>query len=101
MRSVNVDFLRPGQTVADVVTNAQGAVLCPTGYQLTEKAIARLKSANVRTVWIEGSKTPPIDIQARLDAVERRFDGVNDPVLLKIKALVRSRYERLQEEFRG
>lgn len=98
MRSVHVNHLRSGQVVADVVRNAQGAVLCPIGYQLTDKAIQRLANANVSTIWIEGSNRPPIDVKAHRDRLEHRFRGIDDPVLLQIKALIEHRYQRLEEE---
>ena len=101
MRSVNVNFLRAGQTVADVVCNARGAVLCPMGYVLTDQAIQRLKNANVQTIWIEGNSTPPIDIGAHRAELESRFAGIDDPVLLGIKSLIENRYKRLEEEFSG
>lgn len=99
MRSVNVQFLRPGQVVADAVTNANGAVLCPRGFALTEQAIARLKNAGVGSVWIEGSGEPTIDIGARKAQLEKRFAGVDDPVLIGIKAILDKRLQRLEEEY--
>ena len=101
MRSVNVKFLRPGQVIADVVKNANGAVLCPIGYTLTEQAIQRLKNADVTAVYIEGSSTPNIDIEARLTDLESRFASVDDPILLEIKSLLETRYNLLKEEYGG
>jgi len=99
LRSVNVQFLRPGQVVANAVTNATGAVLCPMGYTLTEQAINRLKNAGVGSVWVEGSSEPTIDITAREAELEKRFAGVHDPVLLGIKAILDKRLQRLKEEY--
>lgn len=99
MRSVHVQFLRPGQVVADTVTNSNGAVLCPLGYTLTEQAINRLKNAGVGSVWIEGSSTPSIDIAAREAELEKRFLGVHDPVLNGIKAILQKRLQRLKDEY--
>lgn len=101
MRSVNVKFLRPGQVVADVVSNTNGAVLCPIGYQLTEQAITRLKNAGVTSVYIEGNPGPSIDIEARLNDLESRFAGIDDPILLEIKGLLTTRYNLLREEYGG
>lgn len=98
MRNVNVQFLRAGQVVADAVMNANGAVLCPIGYKLTDQAIQRLKNANVTTVCIEGRGPAALDVEARLSDLESRFAGVEDPVLLKIKGLLVSRYRALKEE---
>lgn len=99
MRSVNVQFLRPGQVVANAVTNAKGAVLCPMGYTLTEQAIGRLKNAGASSVWIEGNSAPPIDIGARETELEKRFAGVSDGVLLGVKAILEKRLQRLKDEF--
>lgn len=99
MRSVNVQFLRPGQVVANAVTNANGAVLCPMGYTLTEQAIGRLKNASVGSVWIEGNSKPTMDIAAREAELERRFAGAGDPVLLGIKTILEKRLQRLKDEY--
>jgi len=99
LRSVNVKFLRPGQVIADVVSNKNGAVLCPIGYVLTEQAIQRLKNAGVITVYVEGHPGPTIDIDARLNDLESRFAGTDEPVLLEIKALLETRYNLMKEEF--
>lgn len=99
MRSVNVKFLRPGQVVADAVTNSKGAVLCPMGYQLTEQAIQRLSNANIGAVWIEGSAKPGIDIDARQAELDKRFAGISDPVLLGIRKILEDRLFLLKEEY--
>lgn len=101
MRQVDVKFLRPGQVLADRVCNAAGAVLCPLGYTLTEQAIERLENARIESVWIEGSAKPPVDVTESLAQLDRRFNGVEDPVLLEIRALIRRRYERFLEEYGG
>ncbi len=101
MRNVNVKFLRPGQVVADPVTNPRGAVLCPMGYKLTEQAIQRLKNANVASVWIEGGTTPEIDIDARQESLDKRFAGISDANLLGIKSILQRRLDSLKEEYGG
>jgi len=93
--------LKPGQVIADVVNNASGAVLCPIGYKLTEQAIERLKNAKVTMVYIEGNAAPSVDVEARLNDLESRFAGIDDPVLLEIKGLLEKRYELLKEEYEG
>jgi hypothetical protein len=99
LRSVNVQFLRPGQVVANAVTNPSGAVLCPMGYTLTEQAISRLRRLIVGSVWIEGNIKPTMDIAAREAELEKRFAGVADPVLLGIKAILDKRLQRLRDEY--
>ena len=99
MRNVNIQFLSAGQVVADAVTNANGAVLCPMGFTLTEQAIGRLKNAGVRSIWIEGNNKPTIDIGARQTELDKRFSGVSDPVLIGIKVILEKRLQRLKDEY--
>lgn len=99
MRSVNVRFLRPGQVLADAVTNSSGAVLCPLGYQLTDKAIERLQNANVGSVWIEGSADNMPDVASMEATLNRRFEGVEDPILLRIKGLLQNRIDAIRAEY--
>lgn len=99
MRNVNIQFLSAGQVVADAVTNANGAVLCPMGFTLTEQAIGRLKNAGVRSIWIEGNSKPTIDIDARQTELDMRFSGVSDPVLIGIKVILEKRLQRLKDEY--
>jgi len=101
LRSVNVRFLRPGQVVADTVKNRSGAVLCPIGYRLTETAIERLKNADIPSVWIEGNKDDGPDVGKLEARLNKRFHGIDDPVLLRIKGLLKKRLDTLREEFGG
>ncbi len=101
MRSVNVRFLRPGQVLADAITNSSGAVLCPLGYTLTEVAIERLKNGNVGSVWIEGDPDAGPDVDALDAKLSKRFKGVTNPSLLRIKSLFQKRVDLLREEFGG
>lgn len=89
---VSINQLQPGQVVAKAVTNSNGAVLCPPGFELTEGAIARLKQVGIDSVILEGEGDGgEEDYQARLEALEDRFRGVEDPLLLQIKAAVEKR----------
>ena len=101
MRSVNVKFLRPGQVLADVIKNSGGAVLCPMGYVLTDVAIERLKNAGVGSVWIEGNATAGPDVEKLEAALNQRFAGLDDPILMRIKALLKRRIDLIREEYRG
>jgi len=101
MRSVNVKFLRPGQIVADAITNSSGAVLCPLGYTLTEIAIERLKNGNVGSVWVEGNPDAGPDVNALESKLCKRFEGVTNPSLLRIKSMFQKRVDLLREEFGG
>jgi hypothetical protein len=88
---LSVSQLRPGQTVAKAVTNRGGAVLCPPGFLLTETAIERLRNAGIDSVIVESLEDKAPEIQARIHALEARFDGVDDPIMLQIKATVSNR----------
>ncbi len=92
MELVNVHQLKPGDVVAAPVTNSFGAVLCPMGFSLSEGAIERLVNAGVDSVAIEGSRHAGPSLDERLGQLELRFQGVNDPVLLQIKAIVDQYY---------
>lgn len=101
MRSVNVRFLRPGQVVADVIKNSSGAVMCPIGYTLTDKAIERLKTANVSSVWIEGNPDSGPNVEQLETRLNARFAGIDDPTLLRIKGLLKKRFDLIREEYGG
>lgn len=91
---VNIGDLKPGQVIAKAVTNAGGAVLCPAGYRLTETSIERLKNAGVDAVVLdtsEGTDTKDVSIDQRLAELETRFRGVDDPIMLQIKATIEKR----------
>ena len=88
MELVNVHQLKPGYVVAAPVSNPSGAILCPLGFKLTEGAIARLVTAGIESVAVEGRihKEPPVE--QRLKALNARFKGIEDPLLLQIKAAI-------------
>lgn len=89
---VSISQLQPGQVVAQAVTNANGAVLCPPGFELTEGAIARLKQAGIDSVILEGEgEAGENNYEERIEKLEDRFRGVDDPVLLQIKAAIEKR----------
>ncbi|MFP4499873.1 MAG: hypothetical protein ACLFTT_02635 [Candidatus Hydrogenedentota bacterium] len=98
MELLNIAQLKPGLTVAQAVTNANGAVLCPLGYELTEKAIARLENAGVQAVIVESFEDKTPQFQARVAALEARFAGVDDPILLQLKATIANRLNSMQLE---
>lgn len=91
MELLRVSQLRAGQTVAKAVTNRGGAVLCPPGFLLTETAIERLRNAGIESVIVESLEDKAPEIQARIKALEERFTGIDDPILLQIKATVSNR----------
>lgn len=93
MELVNIDQLRPGFVVASAVTNCGGATLVPMGYQLTPQSIERLANAGVSSVVVEAVFNPTEGVDRRLDALDRRFSGTDDPLLLQIKAAVAKRLQ--------
>lgn len=91
MYLVSIAQLKPGQILAKAVTNASGAVLCPSGYRLTETAIGRLRNAGVESVVVEGGEHGGPTLEERIEALKVRFQGVEDPIMLQIKATVEKR----------
>jgi hypothetical protein len=89
---VSLADVTPGQTLAKAVTNASGAVLCPPGFQLTEAVIQRLKNAGIESVVLEGGiERQGSTVEERLAELELRFQGVNDPIMLQLKATIEKR----------
>jgi hypothetical protein len=88
---VTIDQVQPGHVVAAAVTNAAGARLCPAGFKLTETAIERLRNAGVEAVVIEGTIKRGPSAADRLAALEERFHGIDDPVMLQLKATIENR----------
>ncbi len=91
MYLVNIDDLRPGQIIAKAVTNPAGAVLCPPGYVMTAATIERLKNAGITSVIIEGVNENQRTAKQRLEELQSRFQGVEDPLLLQFKAAAERR----------
>lgn len=91
LQLVNIAQLKPGQVVATAVTNSGGAVLCPVGFKLTEKAIERLGNAGVDAVVVDVNEKLMANIDRRIEALQKRFEGVDDPIMLQLKATVEQR----------
>ncbi len=88
MELVDVNELRPGDVVAAPVGNPSGGMLCPMGFELTDAAIERLRNAGVEAVVVEGSGAGGPSKEERTVALDARFAGVEDPVLLQLKAML-------------
>jgi hypothetical protein len=88
MEMLNVEQLQAGMVVASPVSNASGAVLCPMGFKLTDSAITRFKNAGVDTVLVEDVKRQGFSLEDRMALLEARFQGIDDPVLVQIHAIV-------------
>ena len=98
MERINIASAKPRQVLAQAVTTAQGAVLCPSGFRLTETALERLKRAGIESVVIKGSRVKGPAAEARIEALNRRFDGIDDPIMLQIKATIENRLGFLRVE---
>ena len=99
MELVDIRVAKPGQVIARAVINKGGAVLCPPGFKLTEAAIDRLKGAGIESIVVEGVESNQSELlQARIDILEERFQGIDDPVMLQIKATIEQRLKFMQME---
>lgn len=95
---VNIMSVKAGQILARAATNAGGAVLCPAGLRLTDTVIERLRTAGIESLIIEGGQTKGLSPQDRIQALNDRFDGIDDPLLLQIKAVIEKRLNIMQLE---
>lgn len=98
MELVNVSQLKPGQILASAVTNPMGVMLCPAGFRLTEAAIGRLVNAGIESVVVEGTNRRAQDIDSRMEQLQNRFEGIDDPVLLQLKATIENRFQAMRLE---
>ena len=88
MELVSIMAAKPGQVLAKAVANKSGAVLCPPGFRLTEAVIERLRNGGVETLIIEGGEEKGPTPQERLAALQQRFEDIDDPILLQLKATI-------------
>jgi len=96
MESISIAAARPGHILAKAVTNATGAVLCPPGLRLTQATIERLRNAGVQSLIVEGGKDAGRALDERLADLQRRFAGIDDPLMLQIKAALEKRLNLLR-----
>ena len=101
MELVSIDQLKAGHVVASAVTNKGGAVLVPPGFKLTEQAIERLRNAGVEGVIVEESRAVRPDLDIRIAGVAKRFEGIDDPIMLQLKATVLRRLNMIKLEYGG
>ncbi len=90
MKLVTLGHAEAGQIIARDLTNSSGGVLCSKGTILTERLIERLRKAQVPGVYVERPMTREDEEarKARLGQMRARFRGVEDPVMLEIKAII-------------
>lgn len=85
---LSIEKLKAGHVVASAVTNKGGAVLVPPGFKLTEPAIERLRNAGVEGVIVEETRSARPDLDLRIAGVAKRFEGIDDPIMLQLKATI-------------
>ena len=90
MKLVTLGHAEAGQIIARDLTNSSGGVLCSKGTILTERLIERLRKAQITGVYVERPLTREDKEarQARLDGMRARFAGIEDPVMLELKAIM-------------
>lgn len=98
MELVSIVGVKPGQVLARAVTARSGAVLCPAGFRLTESAIEHLKHAGIESVVVEGGESERATAEERIAELNRRFESVDDPIMLQIKATIENRLASMQLE---
>ncbi|MBI4556050.1 MAG: hypothetical protein HY706_00575 [Candidatus Hydrogenedentes bacterium] len=91
MELVNITDAKPGQVVAKAITNAEGAILCPAGYRLTEGAIARLKAARIESIVLGVGDDRGLSLEQRVHELRERFQDVDDPIMIQIRATIERR----------
>ena len=90
---VTLGHAEAGQIIARDLTNSSGGVLCSKGTILTERLIERLRKAQIAGVYVERPLTRE-DAEARkarLDQLQARFEGVEDSIMLQLKAIMERR----------
>ena len=98
MELVSVAALRPGYVLAKAVTNSSGAMLCPSGSRLTEGLIERLKNAGVEAAVVEAADRSGPTPEERIAELNERFEGVHNPIMLRIKATIDNRLSLIRLE---
>lgn len=95
MELVDIASTQPGHVIAQAVTNPDGLILCPPGFRLTEAAIDRLRRVGVVSVAVVQSGGAQARIQTRLAQLDARFRGIEDPLMLRIREVIKVRLEAM------
>lgn len=99
MQRLPLSYVRPGMKTLEEVVDANGRVLCGKGIELTEEHIKRFYELGVSFVTVEGHpvKLPwEKTLEEELEALNQRFEGIEDPYLLEIKKILE---EFLKEKY--
>lgn len=95
MELLDIASTQPGHVIAQAVTNPEGIILCPPGFRLTEAAIDRLKRVGVVSVAVVETGGAQTRLRERLTQLNARFKGVDDPLLLRIREIIKVRLETM------
>lgn len=102
MGLVKVDAVVAGMVLAKPVVDLKGHLVLREGVTLSENHIKLLRAWKIPTVDVQGANESSLaELEARVanDAaaqqglahIERRFEGVQDPLLLAIRDIVKRR----------
>lgn len=102
MGILKVDAVVPGMVLAKPVVDLKGHLVLREGTTLTENHVKLLRAWKIPTVDIQGvSEVSLAELQSRvahdpvaqqaLAQIDRRFEGVQDPLLLSICEIVKRR----------
>jgi len=101
MQRLPLSYIQPGMITAEEVIDPNGRVLCGKDVELTEEHITKFSEFGVSFVTVKGypvrlpwEKT----LEEELEDLEKRFEGIKDENLLKIKEVL---IEFLKENHRS
>ncbi|HOE65319.1 MAG TPA: hypothetical protein PLO62_02235 [Candidatus Hydrogenedentes bacterium] len=91
MQWTKIGDARPGQIIAQAVATPDGEIAYPPGFRLTAPGIERLRAAGVAAIAVKNPAVAGPDLRARLEELQDRFQGVDDPIMLQLKAVLEKR----------
>ncbi|WP_022854880.1 MULTISPECIES: hypothetical protein [Thermodesulfobacterium] len=92
MQRLPLAYIIPGMKTYEEVVDANGRTLCGKGVELTEEHLKRFQEFGVQFITVEGLKVRlPWEktLEEELEGLEKRFEGISDPVLLNIKEVLK------------
>lgn len=99
MSRVPVSKLVPGATLLRPVVNRNGLVLIAEGTELTETLINKIRSMDVDSVYVRGSKKLLPPCEEMLKGLDKRFSKVeSEPFMSVIKTAVTGHIMSLYED---
>lgn len=97
MELLDINALTAGRVLARPVVNEAGAVLCPAGLELNASIIERLRAVGITSVLVVGGEDRMRSVDDRIEELKRRFEGVDDAIMLQLKALMENRLDLLRQ----